>query len=146
MHIAFGRVRRKIAGLQTDVSWKDVCSSKAIWFVAAQFCGVLEEIRRNTQAKTPDATRFITPCVSLDYNKIHNHIGRGPMGGPSFPEFIILILTSVAGAMFMAVMIGVGIALGFRWGGRWLLEEIYTNLKFEKWLKQVLNASEKSDP
>lgn len=68
------------------------------------------------------------------------------MIGPSFSEFIFLILMSIAGAMFMAVMIGIGIALGLRWGSRWLLEEIYSNLKFEKWLKQVLNASEKSDP
>lgn len=69
-----------------------------------------------------------------------------PMGGPGFSEFIILILMAIAGAMFMVVMIGVGVALGFRWGSRWLLEEIYTNLKFERWLKRVLNTSEKSDP
>ena len=68
------------------------------------------------------------------------------MGGPGFSEFIILILMAIAGAMFMVVMIGVGVALGFRWGSRWLLEEIYTNLKFERWLKRVLNTSEKSDP
>ena len=68
------------------------------------------------------------------------------MAGPSLPEFIFLILMFIAGAMFMAVMTGIGIALGLRWGSRWLLEEVYSNLKFEKWLKQVLNASEKSDP
>lgn len=68
------------------------------------------------------------------------------MAGPGFAEFIILILMSIAGAMFMAVMVGIGIALGLRWGSRWLLEEIYTNLKFEAWLKRVLNTSEKSDP
>ena len=68
------------------------------------------------------------------------------MVGPSFAEFIILILTSIAGAMFMAVMIGIGIALGLRWGGRWLLEAIYGNPEFERWLKRVINASEKSDP
>ena len=68
------------------------------------------------------------------------------MAGPGFAEFIILILMSIAGAMFIAVMVGIGIALGLRWGSKWLLEEIYTNLKFESWLKRVLNRSEKSDP
>ena len=67
------------------------------------------------------------------------------MAGPGFAEFIILILMSIAGAMFIAVMVGIGIALGLRWGGRWLLEEIYTNLKFERWLKRMLNTSEKSE-
>ena len=67
------------------------------------------------------------------------------MGGPGFAEFIILILMSIAGAMFIAVMVGIGIALGLRWGSRWLLEAVYTNLKFERWLKRVLNTSEKSE-
>lgn len=67
------------------------------------------------------------------------------MAGPGFAEFIILILMSIAGAMFIAVMVGIGIALGLRWGSKWLLEEIYTNLKFESWLKRVLNPSKKSD-
>lgn len=67
------------------------------------------------------------------------------MGGPGLAEFIFIILMYIAGAMFMAVMIGIGIALGFRWGGRWLLEVIYSNSEFEKWLKRVLNPSEKSD-
>ena len=67
------------------------------------------------------------------------------MAGPGFAEFIILILMSIAGAMFIAVMVGIGIALGLRWGSKWLLEEIYTNLKFESWLKRVLNTSEKSE-
>lgn len=65
------------------------------------------------------------------------------MGGPSFAEFIILILVYIAGAMLMTVMVGVGIALGLRWGGKWLLKAIYSNAEFEKWLKRVLNASEK---
>ena len=44
MHVAFGvfaevflQVRRKIVGPQTDIPWKDVCFSKAVWFVIAQF-------------------------------------------------------------------------------------------------------------
>ena len=67
------------------------------------------------------------------------------MGGPSFPEFITLILTSIAGAMFMAVMVGISIALGLRWGGRWLLKIIYSDPEFEKWLKQVVNTSKKPE-
>ena len=65
------------------------------------------------------------------------------MGGPSFAEFIILILVYIAGAMLMTVMVGIGIALGLRWGGRWLLEIIYTNPEFEKWLKRVLKTENK---
>ena len=65
------------------------------------------------------------------------------MGGPGFAEFIILILMYVAGAMLMTVMVGIGVALGLRWGGKWLLEAIYSNPEFEAWLKRVLNASEK---
>ena len=38
------------------------------------------------------------------------------MGGPSFAEFVILILVYIAGAMFMTVMVSIGIALGLRWG------------------------------
>ena len=68
------------------------------------------------------------------------------MMGLSFLEFIILILIYPIAALLGAVMIGIGIALGFRWGGRWLLKIVYTDPEFEKWLKQVLNASEKSDP
>ena len=37
MHIAFGRVHRKIASLQADIPCQDVCFSKAVWFVVAQF-------------------------------------------------------------------------------------------------------------
>jgi hypothetical protein len=65
------------------------------------------------------------------------------MVGPGFAEFIILILMYIAGAMLMTVMVGIGIALGLRWGGKWLLEAIYGNPEFEAWLKRVLNASEK---
>ena len=69
------------------------------------------------------------------------------MVGPGFSEVILLaLLVYPLGAMLGAVMIGVGIALGFRWGGRWLLKIIYSDPEFKKWLKQVLNASEKSDP
>ena len=68
------------------------------------------------------------------------------MGGPGFGEVILLLLVYPLGAMLGAVMIGAGIALGFRWGGRWLLKIIYSDPEFEKWLRQVLNTSEKSDP
>lgn len=67
------------------------------------------------------------------------------MGGPGFGELIILILIYPLGAMFGAVMIGVGIALGFRWGGRWLLKIIYSDPEFERWLKRVLSSSQKPD-
>ena len=67
------------------------------------------------------------------------------MIGPSFAEFIVLILVYIAGAMLMTVMVGIGIALGLRWGGRWLLEAIYSNSEFEKWLKRIINASEKPE-
>ena len=63
-----------------------------------------------------------------------------------FFELIFLILIYPIAAILMAVMIGIGIALGLRWGGRWLLKIIYTDPEFEKWLKRVLNTSEKSDP
>ena len=58
-------------------------------------------------------------------------------------ELIFLILVYPLAAIFGTVMIGVGIALGFRWGGRWLLKIIYSDPEFEKWLKRALNASEK---
>ena len=67
------------------------------------------------------------------------------VGGPGFAEFIFLILIYPLGAIFGAVIIGVGIALGFRWGGRWLLKIIYSDPEFERWLKRVINASEKSE-
>lgn len=67
------------------------------------------------------------------------------MGAIGFLEFIILIVIYPLIAIFTAVIIGVGIALGLRWGGRWLLKIIYSDPEFEKWLKQVLNTSEKSD-
>ena len=68
------------------------------------------------------------------------------MGGPGFGEVILLLLVYPLGAMLGTVMIGVGIALGFRWGGRWLLKIIYSDPELEAWLKRVLNTSEKSDP
>ena len=68
------------------------------------------------------------------------------MGGPGFGEVILLLLVYPLAAMLGAVMIGAGIALGLRWGGRGLLKIIYNDPEFEKWLKQVLNASEKSGP
>ena len=67
------------------------------------------------------------------------------MVGAGFAEFIFLILIYPLGAIFGAVIIGVGIALGFRWGGRWLLKIIYSDPEFERWLKRVINASEKSE-
>ena len=67
------------------------------------------------------------------------------MMGFGFLEFIVLILIYPLAAMLGAVMMGIGIALGLRWGGRWLLKIIYTDPEFEKWLKQVLKASEKSE-
>ena len=60
-------------------------------------------------------------------------------------EIIILLLLYPLGALFMALMIGVGILLGFRWGGKWLVKALYNDPEFEAWLKRVLNASEKSD-
>ena len=68
------------------------------------------------------------------------------MMGISLFELISVILIYPIAAMLVAVMMGIGIALGFRWGGRWLLKIVYTDPEFEKWLKRVLNASEKSDP
>ena len=69
------------------------------------------------------------------------------MIGPSFSEFIFLILVIYPiAAMLVAVTIGIGIALGFRWGGRWFLKIVYTDPEFEKWLRRVLNTSEKSGP
>ena len=61
-------------------------------------------------------------------------------------EIIILLLLYPLGALLMALMIGVGILLGFRWGGKWLVKAMYNDPEFEAWLKRVLNASEKSDP
>lgn len=60
-------------------------------------------------------------------------------------EFIILILIYLLAAMLGVVMLGIGIALGFRWGGRWLLKIIYSDPKFERWLKRILNTSEKPE-
>ncbi len=68
------------------------------------------------------------------------------MMGIGFLEFIFLILIYPLAALLGAVMIGIGIALGFRWGGRWLLKIIYSDPEFEKWLKAVLNASDRSEP
>ncbi len=56
-------------------------------------------------------------------------------------EFIILILIYPLAAMLGAVMLGIGIALGFRWGGRWLLKIIYSDPEFEKWLKGVIKGT-----
>ena len=60
-------------------------------------------------------------------------------------ELIFMILVYPLGAIFGAVMIGVGIALGFRWGGRWLLKIIYSDPEFEKWLKRVINPPEEPE-
>ena len=53
------------------------------------------------------------------------------MGGPSFAEFIILILVYIAGAMLMTVMVGIGIALGLDGvvGGCWKLFTPIPNLR-----------------
>ena len=67
------------------------------------------------------------------------------MVGPGFGEVILLMLLYPLAAMLGAVMIGAGIALGLRWGGKWLLKVIYSDPEFEKWLRQVINTSEKSD-
>ena len=67
------------------------------------------------------------------------------MGLPGLVELIFLIVMYPLVAIFGAVMIGFGIALGLRWGGRWLLKIIYSDPEFEKWLKQVVNASKKSE-
>ena len=58
--------------------------------------------------------------------------------GIGFLEFIILILIYPLAMLLGAVIIGIGIALGLRWGGRWLLKIIYTDPEFEKWLKGVI--------
>ena len=63
--------------------------------------------------------------------------------GLGLVELIFLIVMYPLAAMFGAVMIGFGIALGFRWGGRWLLKIIYSDPEFEKWLKRIFNPSEK---
>ena len=69
------------------------------------------------------------------------------MGGPGFLDFIIMILVIYPiAAILAAVTIGIGIALGLRWGSKWLLKAIYSDLEFEKWLKRVLNSSEKPEP
>ena len=57
--------------------------------------------------------------------------------GIGFLEFIILIFIYPIAMLLGAVMLGIGIALGLRWGGRWLLKIIYTDPEFEKWLKGV---------
>ncbi|MDE0014783.1 hypothetical protein F4009_01325 [Candidatus Poribacteria bacterium] len=67
------------------------------------------------------------------------------MGGPGLAELIALIVLYPLAAIFGAVMIGIGIALGFRWGSKWLWKAIYNDPEFEKWLKRALNASEKPD-
>ena len=60
-------------------------------------------------------------------------------------EIIILLLLYPLGALFMALMIGVGILLGFRWGGKWLVKALYNDPEFEAWLKRVLTSPEKPD-
>ena len=60
-------------------------------------------------------------------------------------ELIILLLVYPLGALFMALIIGVGILLGFRWGGKWLVKAMYNDPEFEAWLKRVLTSPEKSD-
>ena len=67
------------------------------------------------------------------------------MVGLGFLDFIIILVIYPIAAILTAVTIGAGIALGLRWGGRWLLKTIYSDPDFEKWLRQVINASEKSD-
>ena len=64
---------------------------------------------------------------------------------PGLAEHIFFVLIYPIIGLLMAVMIGIGIALGFRWGGRWLLKIIYSDPEFEKWLKQILNTSEKPE-
>ena len=65
--------------------------------------------------------------------------------GIGFFEVIIILLVYPIAAIITAVVIGIGIALGFRWGSKWLLKAIYSDPELEKWLKRVLNSSEKSD-
>ena len=60
-------------------------------------------------------------------------------------ELIILLLVYPLGALFMALIIGVGILLGFRWGGKWLVKAMYNDPEFEAWLKRVLTSPEKPD-
>jgi hypothetical protein len=60
-------------------------------------------------------------------------------------ELIIMLLVYPLGALFMALIIGVGILLGFRWGGKWLVKAMYNDPEFEAWLKRVLASPEKPD-
>ena len=68
------------------------------------------------------------------------------MGGPGFGEVILLLLVYPLAALFMALVIGIGIMLGFRWGGKWLVKAIYNDPEFERWLRGIINPSEKSKP
>ena len=61
--------------------------------------------------------------------------------GVGFFELIIVIFVYPMAALLGAVMMGIGIALGLRWGGRWLLKIIYSDPEFEKWLKRVIKDS-----
>lgn len=68
------------------------------------------------------------------------------MMGVGLFELIFLLLLYPLAALFMALVIGIGIMLGFRWGGKWLVKAIYNDPEFERWLKGIINLSEKSKP
>lgn len=55
---------------------------------------------------------------------------------------VILFLLYASGAIFVIVMLAVGIAWGIRWGLTWTLREISRDPGIEKWLKRVLSSSE----
>ena len=67
------------------------------------------------------------------------------MVGPSLGGFMVVMLVHISGAIFVTVMLAVGIAWGIRWGLTWAVKEISRAPGLERWLKRVLNSSEKSN-
>ena len=63
--------------------------------------------------------------------------GAGPI------EFIILIFVYISGGLLGAVLLGVGIALGIRWGFGWALKDLARDSELGAWLKQLLNPPDK---
>ena len=59
--------------------------------------------------------------------------------------FAIGALAYVLVAFLVTSLLAMAIAWGLKWGIKWGLKEISRDSELEAWLKQVLNASEKSD-
>ena len=59
---------------------------------------------------------------------------------------IVLFLLYASGAIFVTIMLAVGITWGIRWGITWSIREISRDRELEAWLKRVLSTSEKSNP